>query len=83
MAYKQFVVALCMIAASPVSAGQPEPMQGEGAPAASADARYCLRIEPITGSRIETTRCETRQEWARLEVDLDKEWPKEGVRVIG
>ena len=62
MAYKQFVVALCMIAASPVSAGQPE---------------------PITGSRIETTRCETRQEWARLEVDLDKEWPKEGVRVIG
>jgi len=26
--------------------------------------------------------CLTRQEWVDLEVDLDKEWAKEGVRVI-
>jgi hypothetical protein len=85
MACKELIVALSMIAAaSPVLAGQPEPMREEvGAPAASPGARYCLRIEPITGTRIETIRCETREEWARLEVDLDKEWPREGVRVIG
>jgi uncharacterized protein YjhX (UPF0386 family) len=39
-------------------------------------------MAPITGSRIETIRCETREEWALLEVDLDNEWAKEGVRVI-
>ena len=85
MACKELIVALSMIAAaSPVLAGQPEPMREEvGAPAASPGARYCLRIEPITGTRIETIRCETREEWARLEVDLDREWPREGVRVIG
>lgn len=85
MAYRKLVVALSMIAAaSPGLAGQPEPMREEmGAPAASPGARYCLRMEPITGTRIVTIRCETREEWARLEVDLDKEWPKEGVRVIG
>jgi len=46
------------------------------------DARYCLRVEPNTGSRIEAIRCETRQEWAELGVDVDKEWAREGVRVV-
>lgn len=83
MAHRELAVALSMIVGvSPVSATQPEPTPEAGAPAAPAGARYCLRIEPVTSSRIETMRCETRQEWARLEVDLDKEWTKEGVRVI-
>lgn len=84
MAYKQLIVALSVIAvSSPATAARPEPTREAGAPAAPTGARYCLRIEPVTGSRIETIRCETREEWARLEVDLDKEWPKEGVKVIG
>ena len=83
MAYKEFVVALSMIVAtSPLSATQPEPTPEPGAPTASADARYCLRVEPVTGSRIETIRCETREGWAQLEVDVDREWAEEGVRVI-
>ena len=83
MAYKEFVVAFSMIVAtSSISAARPEPPREGGAPSAPADARYCLRVEPITGSRIETILCRTREQWAALEVDLDKEWPKEGVRVI-
>jgi hypothetical protein len=80
MAHKQLVVIFSLIAAaSPVSATQPEP----SAPPAPADARYCLKVEPVTGTRIETIRCETRAGWAWLEVDLDKEWAEEGVKVIG
>jgi hypothetical protein len=84
MIHKQLFTALVLMAAiSPAAAARPEPMPGEGAPTASADARYCLRTEPTTGSRIELIRCETRQEWSLLGVDLDREWAKEGVRVIG
>ena len=86
MAYKAALVALSMIAvASPVTASQPEPAMptaGEAAPPAPADARYCLRVDPVIGSRIANILCETREQWAMLEVDLDREWAKEGVRVI-
>lgn len=83
MGHKGLVVALSLVAAaSQAPAAQPEPTPGPGAPVASADARYCLRIEAITGSRIETVRCETREGWVELGVDLDKEWAEEGVRVI-
>jgi hypothetical protein len=88
MACKTIAVALSMIvAASPLAASQPDPALEAGVPEASAPeagpgARYCLRIEAITGTRIERIRCETREEWAELEVDLDHEWAKEGVRVI-
>jgi hypothetical protein len=83
MAYKIFVVALSMVvAAPPVAAAQHEPTREAGAPAAAPDARYCLRVDPITGSRMETIRCETRDGWALLDVDVDQEWADNGVRVI-
>ena len=83
MAHKEVLIALSMIAAaSPVSASQVEEVPTV-APAAGPDARYCLRIEAITGSRIERVRCWTRQEWAENDVDVDREWAREGVRVIG
>jgi hypothetical protein len=31
---------------------------------------------------MQTVLCKTRDEWALLEVDLDQEWPTEGVKVI-
>ena len=84
MAYGKLAVAMGMIAlASPVAATQSEPTTEAGAPAAPPEARYCLHVEPITGSRIETIRCETREGWAELEINVDKEWAKEGVKVIG
>ena len=83
MANKMMVVALSMIvAASPATATNQDTDQVAGAPAAGPDAKYCMHVEPITGSRIETIECWTRQQWAEQEVDVDKDWAKEGVRVI-
>jgi hypothetical protein len=84
MAHKELVIALSLIvAASPLPAAQPEPDPMSGAPAASADAKYCMRVEPFTGSNIETVKCWTREQWAEQGVDVDKEWAKEGVAVKG
>ena len=84
MAHKILAVALSMIAAtSPLLASQPETAQATPAPAGNADTKYCLRVEPLTGSNIETIRCWTRDQWAEQGVDGDKEWAKEGVRVVG
>lgn len=83
MADKLFLVILNVIAASsPALAAQPSPSREGGAPKAPADAEYCLRVDPLTGSRIETVRCETREGWAQLGVDVDQEWDKWGVRII-
>lgn len=84
MVSTKLAVALSMLAAaSPLSAGQPDPASEAGAPEAPAGAKYCLWVEPVTGSRIESIRCETREGWTWLEIDVDKEWAREGVRVIG
>lgn len=83
MAHGHLVVACSLlVAASPVWASNPDPLPATGAPTASPDAKYCMRIEAITGSRLEKVRCWTRQEWAEQGVDVDQEWAKEGVTVI-
>jgi hypothetical protein len=56
--------------------------EASGAPAGTPDTRYCMRIEAATGSRLERIRCWTRDEWAAQGVDLDRDWPTEGVRTI-
>ncbi len=77
MAYQPLILALCMIAAaSPASATAQ-------APAGTPETRYCMRIEAVTGSRIEELKCWTRDEWAENGVDVDKDWREEGVRTIG
>lgn len=82
MAYRKLVAALGVIAAAfPVSATSPEPSAAT-APAGTADTRYCLRVEPVIGSLIVTIQCWTREEWAAKEVDVDKEWAREGVAII-
>ena len=83
MALNLFAGALSMIVAvSAVSAQGLEPRPAT-APPGTALTRYCMRIEAITGSRMEQVRCWTRAEWAEQDVDVDQDWPKEGVRVIG
>jgi hypothetical protein len=54
-----------------------------GAPPGTPSTRYCLRVDPITGSRLETIQCRTRADWASLDVDVDQEWAENGVRVVG
>jgi len=78
MARTKLILALgaCLVAPTLASA------QSGPAPAGNADTRYCMRIE-LTGNLIEPVRCWTRDEWAEQGVDVDKEWAKEGIRVIG
>jgi len=83
MAPKIIVAAFSLFAmAAPVAATNQDTDHTTGAPAAGPDAKYCMRVEAFTGSRIETIQCWTRAEWAEQGVDLDKDWAKEGVRVI-
>jgi len=80
---RRLIIALGVIAAaSPVSASVQDPVP-PGAPAGTPETKYCMHIEAITGSRIEKLKCWTRDEWAEQGVDVDKDWPKEGVRTIG
>jgi hypothetical protein len=95
MAHKLLIAAFGIVAAaSPLSATSPEPTSTTVAPAGSADTKYCLRVGPYTGSRLESIQCWTRQQWAeqcdyddwpwvRRCVDVDKEWAENGVAVIG
>ena len=77
-------MALSLIVALSLAAAQTPvgPAQQLGAPAAPPTARYCLRVDPFTGSRMETVRCETRADWAAMDVDVDTEWARWGVRVV-
>jgi hypothetical protein len=81
MALGRLTLALCAIAAaSPGAASvvpQDAPTENDGP-----DVLYCMHIEAITGSRLERIVCWTRAEWAQNEVDLDRDWPKEGVSII-
>jgi len=79
MAHDELLVALSMFVATlPVPA---DPVT-TGAPAGTASTRYCLRVDPVIGSRLETIQCRTREEWSELDVDVDQEWADNGVRVI-
>ena len=76
------VVAVSFIVATlPLSAASAGPTSPGPSPTDRADARYCLRVEPHTGSLIETVQCWTRAEWADQGVDVDKAWATEGVAV--
>lgn len=82
MAIKGLVAACSMIAASASFSAMARPAETGGAPAAEANARYCMRVEPIIGSNVQTVQCWTRAEWLEQGVDVDKWWAKEGVFVI-
>ena len=84
MAHKALILALSMAAvALPVSAASQDMVQPSAAPAGTPETKYCMHIEAITGSRLDKTKCWTRQEWAEQGVDVDRDWAREGVRTIG
>ena len=87
MAWKNILLASILIAgAAPAAASQSDPSEDVatfGAQPAPDGALYCLKMEPITGTRIGSVLCWTRQEWADNDVDLDKAWAEDGVEVIG
>ena len=83
MAHKALIFAASILAfAAPALATNPDQDHWTGAPQASENAKYCLNIE-ITGSRVDKVLCLTRAEWVDQEVDVDREWAENGVRVVG
>ena len=82
MALKPLAAALGLIAAASPAAIH-EPGTPIAAPAGTPDTLYCMHIEAVTGSRLEEVKCWTRAEWADRGVDVDRDWAKEGVSVIG
>jgi len=74
------MIALSLIMAT--SQGPADNPPTLAAPAGGPETRYCLRVDPLPGSHIETVQCKTREEWAELEIDVDQEWAQNGVKVI-
>ena len=74
MALKAFVAAALgmVVAVSPAVAQ---------APSGTPTTRYCLRVEPITGSHIPRVACLTREEWADADVNVDVVWAEDGVGI--
>lgn len=72
-----------MAAAAPLSAANPDRERATAAPAGTAQTRYCMRVGPLTGSRLEQVECWTRAQWWAQGVDVNQDWPEEGVRTIG
>lgn len=84
MAFKTLVLVLGLAAAaSPLSASRYDRGHGTPAPAGTPTTLYCMYVEAATGTRIELLECWTRSEWADNGVDVDQDWPKEGVSVVG
>ena len=84
MARKLIVASLgLLVAASPGLAASLQPAPPAQAPPGGPQTLYCMRVDPITGSLVQTIQCWTREEWAEQDVDVDKEWAKNGVKVIG
>lgn len=82
MTHKIWVFAFrFIVAAWPALALVAAPTTAGPTPTHSVDARYCLKVEPHTGSLVETVECWNRAEWADQGVDVDKEWDREGVAV--
>ena len=79
MAHRYLIAAIGLLAAAaPLSASVHDNPAG-ATPVESANGKFCLRVEAITGSKVETIQCMTREEWVAQGVDLDREWAKEGV----
>jgi hypothetical protein len=84
MARKLIVASLgLLVAASPGLAASLQPAAPAQAPPGGPQTLYCMHVDPITGSLVQTIQCWTREEWAEQDVDVDKEWAKNGVKVIG
>ena len=84
MSHKKLAVTFSLVVAavSPVPAQSADRDSLAGAPAAGPEARYCLRVAPLTGTLVERVRCWTREQWVEQGVDVDKEWAREGVTII-
>ena len=85
MAHKYLLIAFGLAAAaSPASlAAQFADPPLNISPEAAADGKlYCMHVD-VTGTVAQRVECWTRAEWADQGVDVDKEYPRNGVRTEG
>lgn len=78
MAHKALLVAFSMIAAATPALATDPAGPTSPTPVADSQGRICLRVE-VTGRIVDAVECMTREEWAEQDVDVDKEWAKDGV----
>lgn len=83
MAYGALILGLSLMTAASQVASDGGPGVPPVAPAGGPQTLYCMHVDPITGSLVQTVQCWTREEWAEQGVNVDKEWAKNGVKVIG
>lgn len=84
MAHGKLLLALSLIAAAtPAWAASEDGPRPATVPAGTAETRYCMWMAATTGTLIEHVKCWTRDQWAKQGVDVEKDWPKEGVRTEG
>ena len=83
MARKRLLSFVLLAAGSPLFAASIQQSEPSTAPPGSPRTLYCMHVDPVTGSNVQTIQCWTRAEWADQDVDVDKEWAKNGVKVIG
>lgn len=81
LAIRLGLVSGLIAAAAPLAASDRD--RPAAAPPGTAETRYCMRVGPLTGSRLEQVECWTRVQWTLQGVDVDRDWPEEGVRTIG
>jgi len=81
---RTWIIAAVMVAvAAPAFGTTAQPSSMSQAPAGTPQTKYCMRVDPITGSLVQTVQCWTREEWAEQGVDVDREWAKNGINVEG
>ena len=82
MAHKALLAFATIAAGSPLLAATLQEAAPSAAPPGNPNTLYCMHVDPVTGSNVQTIQCWTREEWAEQDVDLDKEWARNGVKVI-
>ena len=71
-----------ILAAGVMAAAMPLSAASASAPPGSPSTRYCLSMEPMTGSHMAWVQCRTRADWAYYDIDVDQEWHENGVSII-
>lgn len=72
MSPKSFILTLSCAALASATPALAENSTGQDQTAKAEKKVYCLKVAPMTGSRLGSTECRTKQEWARDGVDVEK-----------
>ena len=72
MSLKSFILTLSCVAFASATPALAENSAAENQAAKAEKKVYCLKVAPMTGSRLGSTECRTKKEWARDGIEVDK-----------